>query len=69
MGSDNISLSYGPQCNRFRISDAMNVDGSQARLAYIDFIKVQTGVNSKAGGLGEVSTEVFGFIDRSLAKQ
>lgn len=69
MGADNISTSYGPQCNRFRISDAMNVDGSPVKLAYIDFIKVQTGVNSKAGGLGEVSTEVFGFLDLSLAKQ
>lgn len=68
MGSDNISLSYGRQCNRFRISDAIDRNGKHVSLSYIDFIKVQTGVNSKAGALGEVSTEVFGFIDLALTK-
>lgn len=68
MGADNISMSYGRQCNRFRISDAMDRDGKTVFLSHIDFIKVQTAVNSKAGALGEVSTEVFGFIDLALAK-
>ena len=44
----------------------MHADGSAVKLRYVDFIKVQTGVNSKAGILGEVSTEVFGFRDLSL---
>ena len=51
--------------NYFRISDAVNPDGSAANLSHIDFIKVQTGVNAKAGWLGENSTEVFGFTDEN----
>ena len=31
-----------------------------------DFIRVQTGVNAKAGWLGENSTEVFGFTDENI---
>ena len=68
MGQDNTETVYGKQCNRFRISDAINADGTDASLSYIDFVKVQTGVNSKAGALGEVSTEVFGFADLSILK-
>ena len=41
-------------------------NGEPANLAYIDFVKVQTGVNAKAGWLGENSTEVFGFTDENL---
>lgn len=54
------------QRNGFKISNAMYPDGTPANLLYIDFIKVQTGVQSKAGWLGEVSTEVFGFTDLSI---
>lgn len=68
MGSDNIRTDTHPQCNRFRISDAMLTDGKPANLEYIDFIKVQTAVNSKSGWLGEVSTEVFGFEDLNMTK-
>ena len=35
---------------------------------YIDFVKVQVGVNTKSGWLGEVSTEVFGFYDYNMKK-
>lgn len=66
MGSDNFSTVSYPQCNRFRISDAVDSDGSPADLEYIDFVKVQTGVNAKSGWLGEVSTEVSGFFDLHL---
>lgn len=52
--------------NTFRISNAMNADGSAANLKYIDFIKVQTAVNAKSGWLGELSTEVCGFEDLSI---
>ncbi|MCL2561755.1 MAG: cell surface protein [Rikenellaceae bacterium] len=45
----------------FKISNAMNADGSPANLQYIDFIKVQTAVNASSGWLGEISTEVLGF--------
>lgn len=37
-------------------------------LKYIDFVKVQVGVNAKSGPLGEVSTEVFSFADLSIAE-
>ena len=51
--------------NYFKISDAVNIDGTSANLSHIDFIKVQTGVNAKAGWLGENSTEVFKFCDEN----
>lgn len=50
----------------FRIANAMNPDGSAAELQFIDFIKVQTGVNAQSGWTGEVSTEVFSFTDKNL---
>lgn len=52
-----------PIANRFKISNAVNGDGAPANLSHIDFIKVQNGVNVKAGWLGENSTEVFQFTD------
>ena len=54
--------------NHFRISDAVTFDGQSANLQYIDFVKVQTGLNTKSGWLGEVSTEVMGVIDFNLVK-
>lgn len=56
------------QRNGFLIKNAMHIDGTHINLQYIDFIRVHTGVNSKAGWLGEVSTEVFSFQDMSLMK-
>ena len=50
----------------FRISDAVQPDGTPADLDYIDFIKVQTGVNATAGAIGELSTEVFRFKDMNI---
>ena len=50
----------------FRIANAMNADGSDADLSFIDFIRVQTAVNATAGWIGENSTEVFGFTDLHL---
>ncbi len=71
MGSDVLSSNDSGggegQRNGFKIENAMYGDGSQIKLKYIDFIRVQTGVNSKAGWLGEVSTEVFAFEDLNLA--
>lgn len=55
--------------NYFKISDAVNLDGTPADLPHIDFIKVQTGVNAKAGWLGESSTEVFRFCDENNNNQ
>ncbi len=50
----------------FKIDHAVNLDGSPANLQFIDFIKVQTGVNCNAGSVGDVSTEVMGFTDENL---
>ena len=45
--------------NRFRIANAVDTDGNPANLRRIDFVKIQTGVNCKAGNnVGEISTEV-----------
>ena len=52
--------------NYFKISNAIDANGNKVDLKYIDFIKVQVGVNTKSGWLGEVSTEVFGFFDYSM---
>lgn len=56
-------------CNLFDISNAIAPDGSVKELKFIDFIKVQTGCNTKSGWLGENSTEVFGFYDYSMLNQ
>jgi hypothetical protein len=50
----------------FKISDAIQVDGSPVQLKYIDFVKVQTAVNNYAGVLGEVSTETSLPFDYAL---
>ena len=54
--------------NHFKISNAIDIDGEPISLDYIDFVKVQCGVNTKSGWLGEVSTEVFGFYDYNMKK-
>lgn len=73
MGSDVLSSNDAGggegQRNGFLIKNAMYINGSPINLKYIDFIKVQTGVNSKSGWLGEVSTEVFGFEDLRLKNE
>ncbi len=56
-------------CNLLDISNAIAPDGSVKELKFIDFIKVQTGCNTKSGWLGENSTEVFGFYDYSMLNQ
>jgi hypothetical protein len=63
-----INYDAAPNANHFKISDAVRFDGQPANLQYIDFIKVQTGLNVKAGWLGENSTEVFGAKDYNLIK-
>ncbi len=52
--------------NLFKISNAIDNQGKSINLKYIDFIKVQTALNTKSGWLGENSVEVFGFYDYSL---
>ena len=55
--------------NHFKISNAIDASGVPKKLDYIDFIKVQVGLNSKSGWLGEVSTEVCGFYDYRLKSE
>ena len=54
--------------NHFKIANAIDCDGEPIHLVFIDFVKVQCGVNTKSGWQGEVSTEVFGFYDYNLRK-
>lgn len=54
--------------NLFKLSHAIRTDGSDANLEYIDFVKVQVGVNAKSGWLGELSTEVRGIKDYNMIK-
>lgn len=64
--SDDDNAAAGAMKIYFKISNAVDAAGNPAELKYIDFIKVQTGVNMKAGWLGENSTEVFGFTDENI---
>ena len=54
--------------NHFKISNAIDFECQPIELKFIDFVKVQVGVNTKSGWLGEVSTEVFGFYDYNMKK-
>ena len=54
--------------NYFDISKAIDCDGEPINLEFIDFVKVQCGVNAKSGWLGELSTEVFGFYDYNIKR-
>ena len=65
--SDNNSNAEA-NANHFKISNAIDFECKPIDLKYIDFVKVQVGVNTKSGWLGEVSTEVFGFYDYNMKK-
>ena len=64
--SEDDNAAAGAMKVYFKISNAVDKNGQPADLKYIDFIRVQTGVNAKAGWLGENSTEVFGFTDENI---
>ena len=64
--SNDDNANAGAKANYFKISNAIDTNGNPVNLNYIDFIKVQTGCNTKSGWLGENSTEVFGFFDYSM---
>lgn len=64
--SEDDNAAAGAMKVYFKISNAVDKNGQPANLKYIDFIRVQTGVNAKAGWLGENSTEVFGFTDENI---
>ena len=64
--SNDNNANASVNANYFKISNAIDTNGNPVNLDYIDFIKVQTGCNTKSGWLGENSTEVFGFFDYSM---
>lgn len=68
--ADNYSATdlAADRANRFRISDAYTVNGEKANLPQIDFVKVQSATNVIHSVIGEVSTEVCGFISYNSAK-
>ena len=63
-GYDNAAADAN--ANLFKISNAIDFECKPIDLDYIDFVKVQVGVNTKSGWLGELSTEIFGFYDYNL---
>lgn len=48
----------------FDIANAVAADGSEVRLQYIDFVKVQSAINGFDSSMGELSTEVLGIEAR-----
>ncbi|MBR4849792.1 MAG: hypothetical protein IKV09_02565 [Alistipes sp.] len=67
--TDDDNVSADVNANHFKISNAIDANGKTKQLDYIDFVKVQVGVNTKSGWLGEVSTEVCGFYDYRLKSE
>lgn len=67
--SDDPALDSRSVVTYHNISNAMNADGTPADLAWIDFIKIQTGVLAKAGWLGENSTSIIGIADHNMQRQ
>ena len=66
-GSDSEAGTSGEAVkNYFKISEAVTADGEAAALQYIDFVKVQSGINHTAGALGEISTEVLAIEDENM---
>ena len=47
---------------------AVDKNGNHVKLEGIDFVKVYTGNRAEVGWLGEISTEVAGFVDLNLNK-
>jgi hypothetical protein len=63
-GVDGYVDCVGP--GRFKISDAIQLDGSPANLDYIDFVKVQNASYGQTENLGEWSCETGVAFDLSL---
>lgn len=63
--ADNWSAT-DPDIDKFSISDAVCWDGTPAELEYIDFVKIQCGVQAKGGWTGEQSTEITLIRDLHL---
>ena len=66
--TDEDNAEGGVNANHFKISNTIDCECEPIHLDYIDFVKVQVGVNAKSGWLGELSTEVCGFFDYNMKK-
>ena len=66
--TDGANAGAAANANHFKISHAIDFECQPVNLDFIDFVKVQVGVNAKSGLMGEVSTEVFGFYDYNMKK-
>ena len=66
--TDGSNANADANANHFKISHAIDYECQPVQLDFIDFVKVQVGVNAKSGWLGEVSTEIFGFYDYNMKK-
>lgn len=55
--------------NHLRISDAVDENGNPITLSHINFVKVQSAIQSMAGIIGEVSTEVVGIYAYNAEKR
>lgn len=53
----NIPMGY------YRLSQAVNFDGTPAHLSHIRFVRIQTAQTGSTPNLGEISTEVYGIWD------
>jgi hypothetical protein len=67
-GSSGDNANADANANHFKICNAIDFEGKPVELKFVDFVKVQVGVNAKSGWLGELSTEVFGFYDYNMKK-
>ena len=67
--TDDDNVNADVNANHFKMSNAIDASGKPKSLEFIDFVKVQVGVNTKSGWLGEVSTEVCGFYDYRLKSE
>ena len=67
-GGSGDNANADANANHFKICNAIDFEGKPVDLKFVDFVKVQVGVNAKSGWLGEISTEVFGFYDYNMKK-
>ncbi len=62
MGNDAETGTNGIRYNKFEIDNAVDAENNPVTLKKIHFVKVQSAILKDVEGIGEVSTEVAGFI-------
>ncbi|MFV0554400.1 MAG: PKD-like domain-containing protein [Mangrovibacterium sp.] len=66
--ADNVGSDYISTETQLELDNAIYPDGTSKALTHVDFVKIQVAINSKAGWLGELSTEVLAVRDMSMSK-